>query len=61
VGKTAQRKVQQRSDLSLEALDNKVHELEKKAADLEPISAKLKDYKKQHPDFITFTVEYQLI
>ena len=39
--------VQQRSGLSLEALDNKVHELEKKAADLEPISDKLKDYKKQ--------------
>jgi len=39
--------VQQRSGLSLEALDNKVHGLEKKAADLEPISDKLKDYKKQ--------------
>jgi chromosome segregation ATPase len=39
--------VQQRSGLSLEALDNKVYELEKKAADLEPISDKLKDYKKQ--------------
>jgi len=39
--------VQQRSGLSLEALDNKVQELEKKAADLEPISDKLKDYKKQ--------------
>jgi len=39
--------VQQRSGLSLEALNNKVQELEKKAADLEPISDKLKDYKKQ--------------
>jgi len=39
--------VQQRSGLSLEALDNKVHELERKAADLEPISEKLKDCKKQ--------------
>jgi len=39
--------VQQRSGLSLEALDNKVQELEKKATDLEPISDKLKDYKKQ--------------
>jgi len=39
--------VQQKSGLSLEALDNKVHELERKAADLEPISDKLEDYKKQ--------------
>jgi len=39
--------VQQRSGLSLEALDNKVQELERKAADLEPISDKLEDYKKQ--------------
>ncbi|MBE9501287.1 MAG: helix-turn-helix domain-containing protein [Chloroflexi bacterium] len=39
--------VQQRSDLSLEALDNKVHELERKATDLEPMSDKLKDCKKQ--------------
>jgi len=39
--------VQQRSGLSLEALDNKVQELERKAADLEPISHKLKDYKKE--------------
>ena len=39
--------VQQRSGLSLEALDNRVQELDKKAADLEPISDKLKDYKKQ--------------
>jgi predicted nucleic acid-binding Zn-ribbon protein len=38
---------QQRSGLSLEALDNKVQELERKAADLEPISDKLEDYKKQ--------------
>jgi predicted nucleic acid-binding Zn-ribbon protein len=39
--------VQQRSGLSLEALDSKVHELEKKAADLEPVSDKLEDCKKQ--------------
>jgi predicted nucleic acid-binding Zn-ribbon protein len=39
--------VQQRSGLSLEALDNKVRELERKAADLEPISDKVKDCKKQ--------------
>jgi len=39
--------VQQRSGLSLEALDNKVQELERKAADLEPISDKLEDHKKQ--------------
>lgn len=39
--------VQQRSGLSIEALDNKVHELEKKAADLEPVSDKLKDSKKE--------------
>ncbi len=39
--------VQQRMGLSLEALDNKAHELERKAADLEPMSDKLKDCKKQ--------------
>jgi predicted nucleic acid-binding Zn-ribbon protein len=39
--------VQKRSGLSLEALDNKAHELERKAADLEPTSEKLKDYQKQ--------------
>ncbi|MBE9502055.1 MAG: helix-turn-helix domain-containing protein [Chloroflexi bacterium] len=39
--------VQQRSGLSLEALDNKVRELERKAADLEPMSEKLEDCKKQ--------------
>ena len=39
--------VQQRSGLSLEALDNKVHELERKAADLEPISNRVKDCKKE--------------
>ena len=39
--------VQKRSDLSLEALDNKAHELERKAADLEPVSEKLKDCRKQ--------------
>jgi transposase len=38
---------QQRSGLSIEALDKKVHELEKKAADLEPVSEKLKDSKKE--------------
>ena len=35
--------VLQRSGLSLEALDNKVRELEREAADLEPISGKVKD------------------
>jgi len=39
--------VQQRSGLSLEALDSKVHELERKAADLEPMLDKLEDSKKQ--------------
>jgi len=39
--------VQQRSGLGIEALDKKVHELEKKAADLEPVSEKLKDSKKE--------------
>jgi predicted nucleic acid-binding Zn-ribbon protein len=39
--------VQQKSGLSLEALDNKAHELEKKASDLEPVSDKLEDYKKE--------------
>jgi len=39
--------VQQRSSLSLEALNSKVQELEGKAADLEPISDKVEDYKKQ--------------
>jgi len=39
--------VQQRSGLDLEALDNKAHELERKAADLEPMSGKIKDCKKQ--------------
>ena len=39
--------VQKRSGLSLEALDNKAHELERKAADLEPMSDKLKDCRKQ--------------
>lgn len=37
----------QRSGLSIEALDKKVHLLEKKAADLEPASNKLKDSKKE--------------
>lgn len=39
--------VQQRSGLSIEALDDKVRELEKKAADLEPVLDKLKDSKKE--------------
>ena len=39
--------VQRKSGLSLEALDNKVRELERKAADLEPISDKVKDCKKR--------------
>jgi len=39
--------VQQRSDLSLEALDDKVHEVERKAADLESISNKVKDCRKE--------------
>ena len=40
-------KVLQRSGMSLEALDNKVRELERKAADLEPVSGKVKDCQKQ--------------
>ena len=39
--------VQQRSGLSIEALDKKVHELEKKAGDLEPVLDKLKDSRKE--------------
>jgi predicted nucleic acid-binding Zn-ribbon protein len=39
--------VQQRSGLSLEALEHKVHELERRAADLEPVSDQVKDCKKQ--------------
>jgi len=39
--------VLQRTGLSLNALDDKVHELERKAADLEPVSGKLADCKKQ--------------
>jgi len=39
--------VQERAGLSLDALDNKVHELERKAADLEPMSGKLEDCKKK--------------
>jgi len=42
--------VQQRSGLTLEALDNKVRELESKAADLEPISEKAKDCRKELAD-----------
>jgi len=39
--------VQNRMGLSLEELDDRVHELERKAADLEPISKQHQDYKKQ--------------
>ncbi len=39
--------VQERTGLSFDALDDKVHELEKKAAELEPVSGKLTDGKKQ--------------
>jgi chromosome segregation ATPase len=39
--------VQKRTGLNLDALDDKVHELEKKAAELEPVSGKLADCKKQ--------------
>ena len=42
--------IQQRSGLSLEALDSKVRELERKATDLEPMSDKLKDCQKQLAD-----------
>jgi chromosome segregation ATPase len=39
--------VQKRTGLSIDALHDEVHELEKKAAELEPVSAKLDDCKKQ--------------
>jgi DNA repair exonuclease SbcCD ATPase subunit len=39
--------VQKKTGLSLEDLDNKVHKLEKKAADLEPMSRQHEDYRKQ--------------
>jgi len=39
--------VQKRTGLSLEDLDDKVHELERKAAELEPMSKQREDYKKQ--------------
>ena len=39
--------VQGRTGLSLEELDDKVHKLEKKAADLETMSKQYQDYKKQ--------------
>ncbi len=42
--------VQRRAGVSLEDLDNKVHELEKKAADLEPMSRQHEDYRKQLAD-----------
>ena len=38
--------------MSLEALDNKVHELERKVADLEPMSGKLEDCKKQVAELV---------
>jgi len=39
--------VQQRTGVSLDALHDKAQELERKAADLEPVSGKLGEYKKQ--------------
>jgi len=39
--------VEKRTGLSFDALDDKVHELEKKAAELEPMSIKLDDGKKE--------------
>lgn len=42
--------VQKRTGLSLEDLDNKVHELEKKASDLEPMSIQHEDCLKQLAD-----------
>jgi predicted nucleic acid-binding Zn-ribbon protein len=39
--------VQQRTGLSLNALDDKVHELERKAVNLEPVSRQCEDYQKQ--------------
>jgi predicted nucleic acid-binding Zn-ribbon protein len=39
--------VQQRTGLSLNALDDKVHELERKAADLEPVARQYEDYRNQ--------------
>jgi len=39
--------VQKRTGLDLEALDNKVRELERKAGDLEPISNKVRDCRKE--------------
>jgi len=39
--------VQKKTGLGLEDLDDKVHELERKAADLEPMSRQREDYKKQ--------------
>lgn len=39
--------VQKRTGLSLDALDDKVHELERKAADLEPMSRQHEDYRRQ--------------
>jgi DNA repair exonuclease SbcCD ATPase subunit len=42
--------VQKKTGLSLEDLDGKVHKLEKKAADLEPMSRQHEDYRKQLAD-----------
>jgi myosin heavy subunit len=39
--------VQERTGLSLDDLDSRVHELEQKAADLEPMSTKYEDFQKQ--------------
>jgi transposase len=39
--------IQKRSGLGIEALDRKVHELEKRAVDLAPLSGKLKDSRKE--------------
>jgi len=43
--------VQKRTGLSLEALDNKAHELERKTTDLEPMVKKREDYRKQVAEF----------
>ncbi len=42
--------VQKRTGLSLDALDDKAHELEKKTAELEPVAEKVADCKKQVAD-----------
>ncbi len=45
--------VQKRTGLSLDNLDNKVHELEKKASELKPAEKNLKDCKKQVAELTT--------